>query len=215
MKKTVRELNYYERLCLPFDASTREVENAYVSLTTLYSSSSLACFGALCETERIWMVRAIAEANETLRIPERRDRYDREYMKGDDADTRKRLMAAAPSQRARLIALAQLPAATTPARSVTTQEKGERGVSREQSEELSQTTVVTGAHLRNIRTAKGESLENIAAITKIKVAYLDAIEEDDHERLPAPVFIKGFIKSYAQALGLNPAEIADKYMANH
>ena len=72
---------------------------------------------------------------------------------------------------------------------------------------------ITGANLKNIRRSKGASLDQIADITKVKKSYLEAIEREDMAAFPAPVFMKGFLKAYARALGLNPAEITEKYMA--
>ncbi len=63
-----------------------------------------------------------------------------------------------------------------------------------------------GAYLRSLREEKGKALEEIAENTKIAVANLDLLERDRYELLPPRVFIKGFIRSYVQELGLAPEE---------
>ena len=58
-----------------------------------------------------------------------------------------------------------------------------------------------GAHLRQLREARGVSLEEIARATRVTHAYLHALEGDDFASLPVPVFTRGFIRAYCQALG--------------
>jgi flagellar biosynthesis protein FlhG len=67
---------------------------------------------------------------------------------------------------------------------------------------------LSGAALRAERLRLGQSLESIAARTKIRVAYLQAIEEEQFERLPPPVFLRGFVRELAACLGLPPDETA-------
>lgn len=67
-----------------------------------------------------------------------------------------------------------------------------------------------GQQLRAAREAKGLSLEDIAAQTRIPRRHLESIEQSDWERLPAPTYTIGFAKSYASAIGLDRAEIGDQ-----
>ncbi len=71
----------------------------------------------------------------------------------------------------------------------------------------------TGKNLRRYREASGISLRDISAITRIPPQHLENIESDDFGLLPAPVYLKGFLKSYCKVLNLNPQAI-DGYM-NH
>lgn len=68
-----------------------------------------------------------------------------------------------------------------------------------------------GAYLRELRERRGVSLEEIARSTRVLRRYLDALEADDVAALPAPVFAKGFIRSYCQALGVAPDEALALY----
>jgi cytoskeleton protein RodZ len=63
-----------------------------------------------------------------------------------------------------------------------------------------------GAFLRGLRTRRGVSLEEIARKTRVAQRYLEALEGDAYDDLPAPVFIRGFIRAYCQALGESPEE---------
>ena len=62
-----------------------------------------------------------------------------------------------------------------------------------------------GAYLREIRERQGISIDEIARSTRVLHHYLEVLENDDLASLPAPVFAKGFIRAYCQALGI-PAD---------
>ncbi len=63
-----------------------------------------------------------------------------------------------------------------------------------------------GAYLKKNREQRGVSLEEMASNTKINISVISFLEEDRFDKLPASVFVKGFIKSYLGYLGLNPKE---------
>ena len=63
-----------------------------------------------------------------------------------------------------------------------------------------------GDYLKRAREKKGVSLEHVASQTKIQEHHLLALESEDFGNLPAKVFVKGFVRSYAKALGLDEEE---------
>jgi cytoskeletal protein RodZ len=70
-----------------------------------------------------------------------------------------------------------------------------------------------GERLRAAREAKGLSLEDVAAQTRIPQRHLESIETADWDALPAPTYTTGFAKSYATAVGLDRTEISDQLRA--
>jgi cytoskeletal protein RodZ len=68
-----------------------------------------------------------------------------------------------------------------------------------------------GRFLREAREAKGVPLEDIARSTRVSRSYLEALELERWADLPAPVFVKGFIRSYCQALGIPADPPLDHY----
>ena len=68
-----------------------------------------------------------------------------------------------------------------------------------------------GAELRGVRERLGWSLDAIAVRLKVKLGFLEAIEAGDLAALPAPTYAAGFIRSYAEALGLDPEEILRRF----
>ncbi len=63
-----------------------------------------------------------------------------------------------------------------------------------------------GEYLKSLREERGKSLEEISLSTKIAITNLQFLEQDRYELLPPRVFVKGFIRSYVEELGLNPEE---------
>jgi cytoskeleton protein RodZ len=66
-----------------------------------------------------------------------------------------------------------------------------------------------GSYLRALREKKNVSLEEIAQATRVSVRQLQALESDDASSLPAPVFVRGFIRAYCHFVG----ESADEALA--
>lgn len=71
-----------------------------------------------------------------------------------------------------------------------------------------------GAWLRGQREAREISLREIAEDTKISLRYLEALEEDRHEVLPATVFAKGFLREYGKFVGLDPDDVINRYISS-
>ena len=70
--------------------------------------------------------------------------------------------------------------------------------------------VTVGQRLREAREAKGLSVEDIAAQTRIPTRHLTSLEESDWEKLPAATYSIGFAKNYAGAIGLDRNEIGEQ-----
>ena len=68
-----------------------------------------------------------------------------------------------------------------------------------------------GLHLRGIREAKGVSLDDIARSTRVGRRHLEALESDTFSELPAPVFVKGFIRAYCEFLDCSSDEALGLY----
>ncbi len=68
-----------------------------------------------------------------------------------------------------------------------------------------------GSYLKQVRVEKNLTLEQIQEITKIRKRYLEAIENGEYAILPGSFYARAFIKSYAEALGLNANETLQKY----
>ena len=68
-----------------------------------------------------------------------------------------------------------------------------------------------GDRLREARTAKGFSLDDLQSITKIQKRYLSGIENEDYSMMPGAFYVRAFIKQYAEAVGLNADDMLALY----
>jgi cytoskeletal protein RodZ len=68
-----------------------------------------------------------------------------------------------------------------------------------------------GEYLQSERLARGITLEQIYNDTKISSGMLEAIEQGNTKRLPAPVLVRGFLRAYANRIGLDPDVVILRY----
>ena len=76
-----------------------------------------------------------------------------------------------------------------------------------QKQQLSQ----LGAYLQQKRQEQGKSLEDISLQTYIRAQLLKAVEAGDTSDLPQPIFVQGFIRRYADALGLDGTNFSKQF----
>ena len=69
-----------------------------------------------------------------------------------------------------------------------------------------------GDNLRVARHNKKVSLEDAARATRIKIEILEQLEADEFDRLAAPAYTKGFLKLYAEYLGLDSQSVVEAYL---
>jgi DnaJ-class molecular chaperone len=69
-----------------------------------------------------------------------------------------------------------------------------------------------GARLRRSRLRRGLSIEDVSRVTKVKAGYLEALEEEGFAKLPARVYVRGFVMAYAACVGLDPRAVAASYL---
>jgi cytoskeletal protein RodZ len=74
-------------------------------------------------------------------------------------------------------------------------------------------TTSFGDWLKRQREMREISLRDIADRTKISMRYLEAMEDNRFDLLPAPIFAKGFLREYARYVGLSPDEVVNHYLA--
>ena len=72
-----------------------------------------------------------------------------------------------------------------------------------------------GSYLRQERERQQVSLPEIAAATKIQLKFLEALEHDAYDQLPATPFVVGFLRAYAQYVALDPETVLTAYRSLH
>jgi cytoskeleton protein RodZ len=72
-----------------------------------------------------------------------------------------------------------------------------------------------GSILREARIRMGLNLKQVSEITKIRVKYLEALEEDDYGAIPGPTFIKAYLRTYATTLRLDADSLVEEYRTSY
>lgn len=87
---------------------------------------------------------------------------------------------------------------------------------REISDEIDATEIpldTVGADLKAARTRKGEEIDAISHVLKIRSEHLKSLEDGDIQALPGRAYAIGFLRSYAEYLGLDPAALVERFKA--
>ena len=80
---------------------------------------------------------------------------------------------------------------------------------------IDQENLSFGRLLRSLRRDKNMTLDDLFEITRVSKTMLELIEKEDHERLPAAVLVKNFLRSYADAVGADRDEIVRLYLRSN
>lgn len=70
---------------------------------------------------------------------------------------------------------------------------------------------MVGKLLREQRETKGVTIEDVENSTSIRRSYIEAIEQENYDKLPGLVYARGFVRNYADFLGLDGDEIAARF----
>src|SRR5213078_162590 len=68
-----------------------------------------------------------------------------------------------------------------------------------------------GDTLREARMRQRLDISDVEAATKIRAKYLRALESEEWDLLPGPTFVKTFLRTYAEYLGLDPRVLVEEY----
>ena len=210
MGRDFTKLNYYEMLDVETDAGYFEIRHAYNAALQMYQSDSMVSYSFFSQEERKEILNLLEKAYLTLINEKERQKYDDELIQsGSIKVTGRRATDKKPvfifdinRQQGKTVTLKN----NTELRSRVNQNKriGEILVQRD----------ISGADLKTIRNELGVTIEKIARETKIRMDYIISIEENNIDRLPAAVFLKGFIKSYLKCLCIAPLDdISARYMS--
>ena len=72
-----------------------------------------------------------------------------------------------------------------------------------------------GETLREARMRQRLDIADVERDTKIRAKYLRALENEEFSMLPGPTFVKTFLRTYAELLGLDPHALVEQYRADH
>ena len=209
--KRFEDMNYYEVLEIPVNASPFEVSQAYKEALSIYHEDSLVTYSFFDDHERDRILKKIEEAFLTLIDRTKRAHYDSSLVKEgrvDAADFTQR-------EKKRPIPLFQIGKSKN---KTLFSKKIEGKIQEKDIQRISDTIfsneIISGKDLKRLRESMGIDLEEVFEVTRINVTILRAIEENQMEKLPPLIYLKNFLKSYAEILKLDPNMVIDGYMKN-
>ncbi len=216
-----KEKNYYDILEAPTNATPEEIHEGYNRTRNAYSQDSIALYSLMSHEECEQMLKLVDEAYVILSDPNKRLQYDKargitlsynpfaEINHNVQNDSFKRLMADPIEQKT-----------ITPSQSqnitkivATKRYALEHKIDNELEREIEEAVEFSGKFLKRIREYKEVNLVRMADITKVSKTYLQYIEEEEFKKLPAPVYVRGFVFQYAKILKLNPELVANSFLA--
>ncbi len=187
--KRIEEQTYYEILEVNPDADPEEIQQAYDHAKETFRDDSLAIYSLFSEGEIRKIQAAIEEAYRVLMDEAIRKSYDQSHSHLIERTTGEKSRGASGK-----------PSGVKGSLSFT-----------DLSIEIGDITY-RGRSLKEIREKLGIDLKTVSSETKINMKTLEWIEEEALEHLPAPVYLKGFLKAYAKVLNLDPQKLVEGYL---
>jgi DnaJ-class molecular chaperone len=210
MKKDFAELNYYEMLNVKPDAAFFEIRHAYKTAMQMYQEDSMISHSFFSQEERKQILSFVEKAYLTLINEKERQSYDNELIGQGVLATAKWKLS--PKKTVCIFDINRNSGIKSVSKS--NNELREKIAQNKRIAEIIAQEEISGADLKEIRNNLDVSVEHIAQETKISSYYIKFIEEDNINRLPAAVFLKGFIKAYLKCLCLGPVDdISNRYMS--
>jgi flagellar biosynthesis protein FlhG len=183
--REVPPCSHHDMLEVERGATDEEIRRAYKRVCAVFDPENLVTFG-LFEEEGLEAARArIDEAYDVLLDPARRRPYEISVFP--------EAPVASPPIETEHLPAGELP----PAPSITPD------------------TEFSGALLRAVRESQGTSLGQISDRTKVGLGYLRSIEDDEFEKLPAAVYVRGFVTEFAKCLRLDPEQVSQSYLRRY
>ncbi len=208
--KRLTEQNYYTLLGISPEATFEEVRSAYDQAMSIYSADSIATYSLLTREERERMLSRLVDAYKTLTNSQLRKEYNSFLVEKGELSP----------QEIGLSSLRDSDTAKGKLRDVSVESLVQREERTENENQPSgdnldlpdNPTSVTGRDIKMLRIAGDISLEEIYRKTNIPKKTVEDIEEENFENLPALVYLKGFLKTYAKVLNINEDQMVDGYI---
>ncbi len=176
---------YYDTLDVSSSSSQKEIQSAYIKAKNTYSACNPKLYSVFSKKELEDLLKLIDQAYFVLSHPERRSTYDKELLKSHNKNILQKNMV------------------------IKSYYKKDPMFEKQ----IEEKDIFDGPFLKNIRNYKNITLDEISKVTRIGKPYLIAIENNDYQALPAPVFVRGFISQYAKCLSLKTQTVVNSYMS--
>jgi curved DNA-binding protein CbpA len=222
MSHQQRDKNYYEILEIQPGATPDEVYDGYVRAKNAYSGDSLALYSLMSKDECNQLLGLIEEAYTIISDPTKRMAYDKarginsgnhNAPNGNNRNSQINLNVL-KSQKERDFSAEEAERQSPNLTKLVAANKYTLSFEKDVEFEklIEQTNEYSGEFLKRIREYKSVPLDRMSEMTKVSKNYLNAIEAEKWQSLPAMVYVRGFVYQYAKCLKLNPDLVASNYL---
>ena len=208
--KDLIDLSYYEILEVGREATPLEIRQAYSEALAVYNEDSIVTYSLFSVDQRREILAAIEKAYTVLSDRKKRLEYDQRFLD--------------PASQASSEGVSQVEC--KPIGPVRSKAKPDADV-RQTLKALAQTASVkrvidaiegsdqiSGRQLAELRQALGLDYPHVYELIRMSTAVITALENDDAPALPCGVYLKGFLKAYAEVLQLDPERLVNAYLKN-
>jgi hypothetical protein len=238
MIKKIEDLNFYELLEVSPTATSQEIHKAYERIRRVYEPNSVALYSLFSPDETSVIQQRIEEAYRTLVYEDNRRRYDAILRERNELPEplsppsqpkfhpqpvrpQVRPQFPAPPEN-RFFDIPEVPQRRPP---VVSRQDRPPDVPQQHAPIVSHKDMpspvsqliaeFTGPAIKLLREQRGLTIRNIADMTKVNARYLDLIEEENYQKLPARAYVRGFLMLFARALDCNAEKVASDYLKRY
>jgi hypothetical protein len=218
--KKIEDLNFYELLEVSPLATAQEIHKAYERVRRVYDPNSIALYSLFTPEETAVIHQRVEDAYRTLIYEDNRRQYDAMLRERNEI-SEPPAPAQPPAYQHQLGQQSMtftdeflpLPERNTKPQTAATVFTPVPEPPAPVSEFIGE---FTGPAIKALREQRGQNLRGIADLTKVSARYLEFIEEENFQKLPARTYIRGFLILYAKALGCANAErLAGDYLKRY
>jgi DnaJ-class molecular chaperone len=230
--KQKTKYNYYEILDIREDATRKEIIDAYHKGKGIYNKDSMALYSLYSDDESTSMANLIEEAYQVLINPQRREFYNKEHNLSshrsvvniifDKPGEMKRTFIETPNfkktpDREEELDDMRINKSAFKAYAAITKQDVDNALPEYKSDpeiekKIEEEEEFRGEFFSEIRKYRNMSYPYVSNKIKVAVYHIEAMEREDFDALPAKVYVRGFLRSYARLLGLNVEKASNAYM---
>ena len=216
-----KQKNYYDVLEISKKANQEDIQQGYIRAKNAYSTDSLALYSLMTKDECDQILNLIEEAYSIISDPMKRQQYDEarglnkdfNYYSPSATTVHSNKSDSADTKLDKQLGTSEKSASDSMTKIVATKKFAlDYEENSEMEEKITQSTDFTGDFLKEIREYKKVDIIRMAEMTKVSKTYLKYIEEEAITKLPALVYVRGFVFQYAKCLKLNPETVAASYL---
>ncbi|MBW2650453.1 MAG: helix-turn-helix domain-containing protein [Deltaproteobacteria bacterium] len=207
--KSFENSNYYELLDIQPNVLQFQIRRAYRKALELYRQESMASYSLFSDSRRKQILAMLEDAFTTLIDRDSRYKYDLQMVK-DGFITREELSA--ESKALALVRERKEAAEKVELTAVLSKCPKAGVISTSALSGILEKDTLVGDDLKRIREELGVSLKEMSEHTKIRVALLKAIENDEYDKLPSRFHLRSFLKAYVDCLVVDADVIVERYL---